>query len=68
MNYKHIDLVRVQVYREKFCIDSSNFESELNKLDQNTLAELYMLNTFYTYIPLKIVDWVEIKVYKLICL
>ena len=46
------------------CIDSSNLEAELNKLDQNTLAELYMLNTFYTDKPVKIVDWGEIKVPK----
>lgn len=46
------------------CIDSSNLEAELNKLDQNTLAELYMINTFYTDKPVKIVDWGEIKVPK----
>lgn len=46
------------------CIDSSNLEAELNKLDQNTLVELYMLNTFYTDKPVKIVDWGEIKVPK----
>lgn len=46
------------------CIDSSNLETELTKLDQNTLAELYMLNTFYIDKPVKIVDWGEIKVPK----
>ncbi len=39
-----------------FCIDSSNLEAELNKLDQNTLVELYMLNTVYTDKAVKIVD------------
>ena len=46
------------------CIDSTNLESELNRLDQNTLAELYMLNTFYTDKAVKIVDWGDIKVPK----
>lgn len=47
-----------------FCIDSTNLEAELNKLDQNTLAELYMLNTVYTDKAVKIVDWGDIKVPK----
>lgn len=34
------------------------------KLDQNTLAELYMLNTVYTDKAVKIVDWGDIKVPK----
>lgn len=46
------------------CIDSTNLEEELNRLDQNTLAELYMLNTFYTDKTVRIVDWGEIKVPK----
>lgn len=46
------------------CIDATNLEAELNRLDQNTLAELYMLNTFYTDKPVKIVDWGDIKVPK----
>ena len=46
------------------CIDSTNLEAELNKLDQNTLAELYMLNTVYTDKAVKIVDWGNIKVPK----
>lgn len=46
------------------CIDSTNLEAELNKLDQNTLAELYMLNTVYTDKAVKIVDWGDIKVSK----
>lgn len=46
------------------CIDSTNLESELNKLDQNTLAELYMLNNVYTDKVVKIVDWGDIKVPK----
>lgn len=46
------------------CIDSTNLEVELNKLDQNTLAELYMLNTVYTDKNVKVVDWGDIKVPK----
>ena len=46
------------------CIDSTNLEAELNRLDQYTLAELYMLNTVFTDKPVKIVDWGEIKVPK----
>ena len=46
------------------CIDSTNLETELNRLDQNTLAELYMLNTFYMDKNVRIVDWGEIKVPK----
>jgi hypothetical protein len=46
------------------CIDSTNLEAELNKLDQSTLAELYMLNTVYTNKTVKIVDWGDIKVPK----
>lgn len=46
------------------CIDSTNLEVELNRLDQNTLAELYMLNTVYTDKEVKIVDWGDIKVPK----
>ncbi len=43
------------------CIDTTNLEEELNRLDQNKLAELYMLNTVYINTPVKIVDWSEIK-------
>lgn len=46
------------------CIDSTNLAAELNRLDQNTLAELYMLNTVYTDKEVKIVDWGDIKVPK----
>lgn len=46
------------------CIDSTNLEAELKRLDQYTLAELYMLNTVYTDKPVKIVDWGDIKVPK----
>ena len=46
------------------CIDSTNLEAELNRLDQNTLAELYMLNTVYTDKAVKIVNWGDIKVPK----
>ena len=46
------------------CVDSTNLEAELNRLDQNTLAELYMLNTVYTDKAVKIVDWGDIKVPK----
>ena len=46
------------------CIDSTNLAAELNRLDQNTLAELYMLNTVYTDKDVKIVDWGDIKVPK----
>ena len=46
------------------CIDSTNLETELNRLDQNTLAELYMLNTVYTDKTVKAVDWGDIKVPK----
>ena len=46
------------------CIDSTNLETELNKLDQNTLAELYMLNNVYVDKAVKIVDWGDIKVPK----
>lgn len=46
------------------CIDTTNLEEELNRLDQNTLAELYMLNTVYINTTVKIMDWGEIKVPK----
>ena len=46
------------------CIDSTNLAAELDRLDQNTLAELYMLNTVYTDKEVKIVDWGDIKVPK----
>lgn len=46
------------------CIDTTNLEDELNRLDQNTLSELYMLNTCYTDKKVKIVDWGELKVPK----
>ena len=39
------------------CIDSTDLEAELNRLDQSTLAELYMLNTVYTDKAVRIVDW-----------
>ena len=43
------------------CIDSTDLEAELNRLDQNTLAELYMLNTVYTDKAVRIVDWGDRK-------
>lgn len=46
------------------CIDSINLKDELNKLDQNTLAELYMLNTIYTDKAVKIIDCGDINVPK----
>lgn len=46
------------------CIDSTNLAAELDRLDQNTLAELYMLNTVYIDKEVKIVDWGDIKVPK----
>lgn len=46
------------------CIDATNLLSELSKLDQFTLAELYMLNTVYSSKKVKVVDWGEIKVPK----
>lgn len=55
-------LLRSDIYW--LCIDSTNLETELNRLDQNTLAELYMLNNFYTEKEVRIVDWGEIGVPK----
>ena len=46
------------------CIDSTNLEEEIDKLDQNTLAELYMLNTDYSDKEMRIIGWGEIGVPK----
>lgn len=46
------------------CIDSTNMENEIRRLDQNTLAELYMLNTVYKDKVVKIIDWGDIRVPK----
>ena len=45
-------------------IDSTNMKEELEKMDQFTLAELYMLNTVYKDKKIKIVDWGKIGVPK----
>lgn len=46
------------------CLDENNFEKEINRLDQNTLAELYVLNNFYPEKEVEVVDWGKIGVPK----
>lgn len=46
------------------CIDTNNLEVEINRLDQNTLAELYMLSTIFVDKPIKIIDWADLNVPK----
>ncbi len=46
------------------CLDESNFEKEISRLDQNTLAELYVLNNLYPEKEVEIVDWGKIGVPK----
>lgn len=46
------------------CLDESNFEKEINRLDQNTLAELYVLSVLYPEKEIEIIDWGKIGVPK----
>ena len=46
------------------CLDKSNFEKEINRLDQNTLAELYVLSVLYPEKEIEIIDWGKIGVPK----
>lgn len=46
------------------CIDSTNMKEELERLDQFTLAELYLLDTLFTDKKFRVMDWGKIGVPK----
>lgn len=46
------------------CIDSTNMKEELARLDQFTLAELYLLDTLFKDKKFKVMDWGKIGVPK----
>lgn len=46
------------------CIDSTNMKEELERLDQFTLAELYVLDTLFPEKKFKVMDWGKIGVPK----